>query len=245
MIHYHGSPMGGPVSGRERFYAGRHALVPMTYQHDLAIVAELCQSFVFDNGAFTIWKKGGQLDTEGYYKWVDQWNLHPCFDWALIPDVIDGTEDENDRLLEQWPAHLKGVPVWHTHESVERLKRLATSYHTVALGSSGEFSNPGSNVWWERMSAVMDELCDEHGRPPCRLHGLRMLSPKVFTRLPLSSADSTNAVVNAGSKGRFGIYLPVSAWQRAAIIADRVESHNSAPHWGARGVSVEMDSFVD
>ena len=81
------------------------------------------------------------------------------------------------------------------------------------------------------MSDVMNVVTDDKGRPKCKLHGLRMLNPKVFTKLPLSSADSTNAAVNCGSLDRFGIYKPATAGQRAAVIADRIEQHNSAPFW--------------
>lgn len=197
----------------------------------MGAVAELCQSFVFDNGAFSIWKKGGQLDVDGYAQWVDDWKKHPGFDWALIPDVIDGDEDSNDRLLESWPKHLPGVPVWHLDESLERLKRLSGEWTTVALGSSGEWKTPGSKVWWGRMKEVMDYITDEEGRPPCKFHGLRMLNTKVFSKLPLASADSTNAAVNGGSISRFGMYVPPTAGQRAEIIASRVESHNSAAIW--------------
>lgn len=245
MIHYHGSPLSGPLQDRGRFYSGRHALVSFAYPGDLPIVAEMCQSFVLDNGAFTAWRQGTELDRDGYYKWVDTYHRHPSFDWALIPDVIDGTEEQNDRLLEEWPAHLSGVPVWHLHESIERLMALAEEYPTVALGSSGEFSHPGSKVWWGRMHDVMQQVCDEHGRPPCKLHGLRMLAPKVFTKLPLSSADSTNAAVNAGSKGRFGMYLPVTASQRACVIADKVESYNSAAFYGENKEQHTFDEQED
>ena len=229
MIHYHGGPMGGTVDYRSRFYSGRHALVPFPRREDLPVVAEVCQSFCFDNGAFSVWRQGGQLDVPGYLDWVDEWHLHPGFDWALIPDVIEGSEDENDALLDLWPRHLPGVPVWHLHESLDRLKRLGDQWSTVALGSSGQWATPGTDSWWGRMDDAMTRLCDAHGRPPCKLHGLRMLDPEVFTRLPLASADSTNAVVNAGSKSRFGIYLPPTATQRAEVIAARIEQHNSAP----------------
>ncbi|HGK5894867.1 TPA: hypothetical protein ACJ3DT_005987, partial [Pseudomonas aeruginosa] len=130
MIHYHGTPIGGTRQDAARFLAGRHALVPFPRQDDVAIVAEVCQSFCFDNGAFSVWKKGGTLDVESYLRWVDDWRRHPGFDWALIPDVIDGDEADNDRLLEQWPEHLPGVPVWHLHESIERLVRLASNWKT-------------------------------------------------------------------------------------------------------------------
>lgn len=231
MIHYHGTPVSGTLTDKARFLAGRHALVPFPRQDDLGIVAEVCQSFVFDNGAFSVWKKGGQLNIEGYLRWVDCWYRHPGFEWALVPDVIDGDEDANDKLLEQWPAHLPGVPVWHLHESLDRLQRLATDWRTVALGSSGQWATPGTAAWWKRTGEAMGAICDSHGRPRCRLHGLRMLDPRIFSRLPFASADSTNAAVNAGSVSRFGIYTPPTAGQRAEVIASRIESHNSASIW--------------
>lgn len=195
----------------------------------MPIVAEACQSFVLDNGAFTVWKQGGQLDVTGYMQWVLEWHRHPGFDWALIPDVIEGTEKENDDLVKAWPKALPGVPVWHMHESIARLQWLARQYRVVALGSSGQYASVGTKEWWQRMAEALKAICDDKGRPMCKLHGLRMLDPDVFTRLPLSSADSTNAAVNSGSLSRFGMYLPPTAAQRAAVIAERIEMHNSAP----------------
>ncbi|ONN71687.1 hypothetical protein [Pseudomonas oryzihabitans] len=231
MIHYHGTPIGGSRQDAARFLTGRHALVPFPRQDDIGIVAEVCQSFVFDNGAFTVWRQGGQLDVYGYVAWVEQWHRHPGFDWALIPDVIEGSEAENDQLIADWPQHLAGVPVWHLHESLERLDTLSHAWRTVAFGSSGQWSSPGTDAWWKRINAAMATICDDHGRPRCKLHGLRMLDPAIFSRLPFASADSTNAAVNGGSISRFGMYAPPTAGQRASVIADRIEAHNSAALW--------------
>lgn len=231
MIHYHGTPIGGSRQDVARFLMGRHALVPFPRRDDMGIVGEVCQSFVFDNGAFSVWKRGAVLDVDGYTTWCDEYHRHPGFDWALIPDVIEGSEADNDALLADWPRRIRGVPVWHMHESIDRLVRLGHEWSTVALGSSGQWPTPGVASWWERMGEAMNALCDAAGRPPCRLHGLRMLAPKVFTRLPLASADSTNAGVNCNGKRWEGPYQPATAWQRAAVIADRVEAHNSLCHW--------------
>ncbi|WP_244905583.1 hypothetical protein [Pseudomonas moraviensis] len=62
-------------------------------------------------------------------------------------------------------------------------------------------------------------------------NGLRILDPAIFQHLPFASADSTNAAVNGGSISRFGMYAPPTAGQRANVIADRIESHNSSPIW--------------
>jgi len=51
------------------------------------------------------------------------------------------------------------------------------------------------------MNEAMRTICDDAGQPPCRLHGLRMLDPDVFTQFPFASADSTN-ICARGSKPR-------------------------------------------
>lgn len=64
-----------------------------------------------------------------------------------------------------------------------------------------------------------------------------MLDPAIFQLL--ASADSANAAVNGGSISRFGMYVPPTAGQRANVIADRIESHNSSPIW-QREMKAEM-----
>lgn len=243
MIHYHGTPIGGPKQEAARFLMGRHALVPFSYPTDLAVALECCQSVCLDNGAFTLWKKGGDVDVEAYHQWVESVAGHPALDWCLIPDKIDGTEQDNVDLVTLWlriGCSVESVPVYHLHESLEWLEYLVTHFRTVALGSSGQWSTPGTEGWWQRMAEVMAVACDAQGRPRCRLHGLRMLDPEVFSRLPLASADSTNAAVNCGSLSRFGSYLPPTAAQRAEVIAARIESFNSAPRWVSQGEQARL-----
>ena len=232
MIHYHGTPIGGSRQDVARFLIGRHALIPFGRQDDTGAVLEFCQSFCLDNGAFSHWKSGkGKIDFDAYLKWAESLRRHPGFDWALIPDIIDGTEQDNLDWVNKWVmsgTRAKGVPVWHMHESFEYLDYLCSNFEIVALGSSGNYKTPGTKAWCIRMDDAMKVICDEDGKPKCKLHGLRMLSTKVFTKLPLSSADSTNAAVNCGSLARFGMYKPATSSQRAAVIADRIESFNSA-----------------
>ena len=243
MRHYHGTPMGGTRDEVARFLKGRCALIPFPRQEDLPIAADVCQSFVFDNGAYSIWRQGGTLDVDGYVRWCEEWHKHPGFDWALIPDVIDGSGQENDALLRNWPRHISGVPVFHLHEEPARLERLANDWPCVALGSSGVWANPGSGGWWNRMATLMNVICDEQGRPKCKLHGLRMMAPDIFTRLPLASADSTNVAQNKNSISRFGIYCPPTASQRGIVIAERIESFNSAPVWERPRQQVLFDGY--
>lgn len=237
MIHYHGTPIGGSRQDTARFLLGRHALVSYYRTDDLPIVMEACQSFVLDNGAFSHWRAGkGEVDVAAYHQWVQSCAHHPGLDWALIPDTIDRTERDNVALVTLWlrlGCKAKSVPVWHLHESLEWLEWLTERFEVIALGSSGQWATPGTASWWHRMTEAMAVICDAEGRPRCRLHGLRMMDPGIFTRLPLASADSTNAAVNAGSLGRFGSYLPPTSSQRAAVIAERIEVQNSLAVWQA------------
>lgn len=235
MIHYHGTPVGGTRIDVVRFLRGRHALIPFARPDDAGAVMEVCQSFVLDNSAFSLWRAGGgDVDVLAYRAWVDSFASHPGLDWCLIPDKIDGSEQDNIDLVLAWlraGCRVKSVPVWHLHESLDWLEWLVSRFQTVAIGSSGQWSQPGTAAWWQRMGQAMAVACDKSGRPRARLHGLRMLDPEVFSRLPLASADSTNAAVNCGSLTRFGSYLPPTAAQRAEVIAERIEANNSASCW--------------
>jgi len=230
MIHYHGTPFGGTKTDAVRFLSGRHALVPFSYPNDVEIVAEFCRTFVFDNGAFSSWKSGKLVNFEAYIKWVEKFNNHPGFDWAIIPDVIDGTEQENDELIADWPRHLRGSPVYHLNESLEKAKKLSEEFDTVCIGSSGEWPSPGSRSWWRRFSEVMQVMCDKDGNPKCRIHGLRMMDPAIFTRAPFRSVDSTNCSQNASRNGA-AIDEKLARWQGGCITAWRVEAHNSPSRW--------------
>lgn len=207
MIHYHGGPV-TPTGAAVALWTRRHAFVSFQRPDQMALAAEVCQSFALDNGAYTLWKRGGgRVDVSAFGDWVAQWVSHPGFDFAIIPDVIDGTDFDNERMIASWyqtGLFKYGVPVWHLHESLERLRYLSIAYPRVALGSSGRWADPGSEAWWERMDEAMPVVCDDEGRPRCKLHGLRMLSPTIFSHLPLASADSCNVALNIGIDKKWG-----------------------------------------
>lgn len=234
MIHYHGTPM-TPLADAVRFFAGRHAMVSFATigVDQLSAIAEVAQSFVLDNGAFTAWRAAQPvIDWSTYYGWAEEWLAHPGCDWALIPDVIDGDEAANDELVESWPFAQRGVPIWHLHESIGRLVQLCSEWQRVAFGSSGAYATVGTSAWWARIAEALDAICDDDGRPTTKLHGLRMLDPDVFTDIPFASADSTNVARNMGLDTKWtGPYVPKSAFVRALVMADRVEAHNSAARW--------------
>ena len=228
MIHYHGID-GMDAKTLSVVMSGRHAFCSFAMPSNLVHVADICSTFSLDNGAFSSWRQGKAYDFDGFKEWVEEWRTHPAYDFHLIPDVIDGDEVDNRKLVDCWP--LSGVPVWHMHESLEYLVDLAKGFVKVAIGSSGDYATVGTAKWWGRIGAAMDAVCIE-GKPICKLHGLRMLRIDVFSRLPFHSADSTVAVRDSKYDAQWkGYNAPKSKHVRSLVIADRVESHQAAPNW--------------
>lgn len=96
----------------------------------------------------------------------------------------------------------------------------------------GEFASVGSKAWHQRMSAAMDAVCDGHGQPVTKLHGLRMLDPKIMERYPLASADSTNMGRNIGLDVAWtGRNAPADLAVRGFVMAERIDATVGAERW--------------
>jgi hypothetical protein len=116
----------------------------------------------------------------------------------MLADVIDGDEDTNDQLIEQWPFAYRDAPVWHMHESLSRFLRLCEEWPRVCIGSSGNYSVMKTTKWRRRMAQAMDIVCVD-SRPITWLHLLRGPASS-GSYFPLASADNTNIAQNhAGS----------------------------------------------
>lgn len=191
MIHYHGTPVtGAGVLGR---LAGRSFCVSFARPEQIAVCHEIGQSVMLDNGAFSLWRSGVPTDWPGCYAWCERWLQYPTT-WAVIPDVIDGSEDENDELIRQWPHGNRGAPVWHMHEPIDRLLALADSWPRVCIGSSGAYGTVGDSSWRRRMDDAMSALCGS-GPVPVWLHMLRGMALS-GSEYPFASVDSTDVARN-------------------------------------------------
>lgn len=245
MIYYHGTPF-TPNSDMIKSFTAKHCMVSFERPDQLEIAAEICQSVVLDNGAFSAWRQQKKYDFNGYVEWASLWIKHPCIDWCVIPDVIDGTESDNDALIADWPLSKNcSVPVWHMHESFDRLERLL-EFPRLALGSSGQFAVVGDAKWWNRMSDAMSVICDSDGLPKTKLHGLRMLDPGVFSKLPFSSADSCYVARNSGIDSSWkGPYAMTGRYSRAVVLMERIERHASSARWNPNVINSyqNMDLF--
>lgn len=152
----------------------------------------------FDNGAYTYFRKKIKPDWDKFYKFLE----NKIYERFFIPDIIDGTEEENNKLIQNLPKHLKpkAIPVFHLHESNQRLIDLIQEWDYIALGSSGKYWKIGTLDWFLRMNELMKILCDEKGNPKVKIHMLRCLDEQIFTKFPFYSGDSSNFARNHHSR---------------------------------------------
>lgn len=209
---YHGTPL-TPLS-LLRTLAGFNWCVSFAAPWSINVLLEeaVGERVMLDSGAFTAWRHGKMVDWEAYYRWAERWLAYPNT-WAVIGDVIDGTEADNDRLIEEWPFGTRGSPVWHLHESIEKLQALVTTWPRVCIGSSGDYAKVLSPSWRERMAEAMDAIALPDGSMPTDLHMLRGL--RLVSRghpYPFASVDSATVARNYRSYQRHPLQL-LQTWE--------------------------------
>ena len=220
MLHYHGTPI-TPRAQLEQM-AGRMFCVSYAAPQDLATCLRIGQSVMFDNGAFSAKTRGVEFNDVGFIRWVEPVLAHPH--WAVVPDVIDGTVDQQRELVKRWPFGRElGAPVWHLGLPIEYLLELCDQWGRVCLGSAGAYWQIGTSSWCRRMDEAFNSMSIVFGRLPW-IHGLRMLN-QASGPWPLASADSTNI----GRNYKDGIVCP-------DCMARRIDSINPPTLWVERPI---------
>lgn len=191
-IAYHGTPI-TPAAQLARM-SGEHFCVSYFYPDNAGVCEAIGASVMWDNGAFSAYTKGIQIDTAKLYDWLEPRLYHPHR--AVVKDVIGGSVDDQRDGVRQWPFPRDlSWPVWHLDKPLDYMSELADGgWAGICLGSAGEYWQIGGQAWERRMDQVFDHLA-RRGRLPW-LHGLRMLGQ--VSSWPLASADSTNVAQNHG-----------------------------------------------
>jgi len=180
---------------------------------------------------------GNRSIGEKYYQFIEDLK-DPSLDFWIIPDVIGGTEQQNNDLIRNCPLR-GGTPVWHFDESLEKLSWLAEEFPRICIGTT-EGLNPNTEKYWERMNQAMDCLCVD-GKISIKVHGLRCLNPEIFTKVPLASADSTMVARNMTvPKWESVAFKPNSLITRAVVLMDRIESFNAPKTWSGGPVQLSL-----
>lgn len=206
---------------------GRCLCVSFTRPEQIKIASQIAQSVMLDNGAFSAWRSGKPTDWPGYYSWCEEWLSAPTT-WAVIPDVIVGDETVQDGLLAQWPFSHRGVPVWHMHESIDRLKRLTESWPRVCIGSSGQYAAILTDRWSARMDLAWNAIAKNSVPWIHMLRGMQL----VEHRWPFSSVDSTDVARNHARPRN-----------NPRTMADRWDSKQAPSKWTPAAVQLTIEGL--
>ncbi len=229
-IHYHGTP----ITPRDKLYklAGRHFCVSFSDARDADVCAQIGQSVLYDNGAFSTFTRGAPIDEAALFDWLEERLGHPHRAVAL--DAIGGEVAEQCEMLQRWPfGRDLSWPVWHLDKPFDYLLQLADEWCGVCIGSAGPYWQIGSPAWERRMDEAFNHLARQRATLPW-VHGLRMLS-MVESRWPLSSADSTNIARNhAGNNTR------ETPSKCPAEMALAIDSRQAPAGWLERPIQQEL-----
>lgn len=190
-IHYHGTPL----TPRSELYklAGKCFCVPFSSPQDADTCLTIGQAVMFDNGAFSAFTKGKPLDISGYYKFLEPRLGQPH--WAIPPDVIDGSADQQRDGLRDWPfpPEVSG-PVWHLGLPIDYLLELADEWPRICFGSTAQYWQVGGDLWCRRVDEAFNALAKAHRHLPW-IHMLRGMAVS-GDRWPFASVDSVNVARN-------------------------------------------------
>lgn len=205
-IAHHGTPI---TPNEVLTLLGRRSYCVSFYRPDqIELLVALAVVLMFDNGAFSAWKKGIVLDAAywaRFYEFLRCW-MRPG-DWFVIPDVIDAGTQEQDALIRECPSDLlpAGCPVWHMDEPTGRLLQLIERHGRVCIGSTAEYAVVGSATWRLRMDEVWDAVVATFGSATPWVHMLRGMQCLLPTfDYPFASVDSTDLGRNHNRLKRYG-----------------------------------------
>ncbi|HEX6359481.1 hypothetical protein [Actinophytocola sp.] len=229
MFKHHGTP----ITPLEELYALRGECFCVSYSdpRNVEICHQIGQAVMLDNGAYSAWTLGRTVDWDAFVAWARPW-LDYSTTWAVMPDVIAGSQGDN-KELQTWLAETypdvwrRSAPVWHMHEDITYLAQLCHQHERVCIGSSGPYADPTSKAWHDRMDLAMTSVC-RNGLPPAKLHMLRAMAQVSGGPWPIYSADSTNVARNHHRSGD------------ARRLAKRLDAVQPAGPWRPTGWQLDL-----
>jgi hypothetical protein len=202
MLHYHGTPI-TPRRVLESMCPNNFC-VSFAEPRDADYCLKHGQSVMLDNGAYSAFTIGKTVDWHDYYRWVEDKAYHPH--WAVVPDIIGGSVEDNRRIEKEWPFPKEvSAVVYHFGESHDRLREMLDSWPRIAIAGSVGSVSPGTEAWEREIDAIWDTI-NRHGAKPW-VHMMRAHSAVSSGRWPFASADSATWARNHSLYGE-------SKWER-------------------------------
>jgi hypothetical protein len=193
MLNY----IGTPITPRSLYstMCESHYCVSYFDGRDRDVALRHGASVMLDNGAFSSYTLGKAIDWSDFYKWAE-----PAMygaNWAVVPDQIGGTSEDNRKLEKSWPFPRRlSATVYHFGEPLDRLRELLDGWPRIAIGGSVGSFPPGGDAWIRQIDMIWDVISQTNTHP--WVHMMRAMSTVTGTlgRWPFASADSTSFARN-------------------------------------------------
>lgn len=163
------------------------------------------QILLVDNGAFSAHQAGvDTMNDDDYLNGFAEWanDIADRCPQAIIvfPDVIGGTWEQNWQLIIKSMGLVycdRAMPIWHMHEPIEYLLRLAKAFTYVGFGSSAQYWKIGTPEWHARIQEAFDALAKQEAETGIERPRVHMMRAQSMAHLyPFDSSDSTNVAMN-------------------------------------------------
>jgi hypothetical protein len=209
------------------------------------------QILLVDNGAFSAWEAGVNTmsdDTylEGFAEWANDILDRSDQAVAVLPDVIDGDEQQNWQLILETMGMFPNdrvMPVWHMHESISYLIHLVESFSYVGIGSSAQYRNFKKPNWTARINEAFAAIAQwekETGEVRPRIHMLRAQSKHHL--FDFDSSDSVNVAMNH-NRQRVKKGETITAFAARINNAIQASAGPEAPHQIAQPLDWHVQSY--
>ena len=171
---------------------------------------------LIDNGAFTIHRKGGNLDIDEYITWLDE--NHDNYDYAIALDRIPGiwgqektAEDLKFAPVKTWENYLymikkckypdKILPVFHQKESFDYLKQMlefrydSHPIYYICLSGNKELTKKQREDWY----CICYDIIKKSSNPNVKTHILGSATISDAVNFPCTSMDASSWIMTGAN----------------------------------------------
>lgn len=130
-----------------------------------------------DSGAFSMWKRGVEINLADYMAWLTDKNIQQYFNLDVVGDM-EATA-RNQKLMEQ--AGFSPIPVFHFNEPMNLLGDLVDKYSLVGLGGTVGLPTTVKEQWFRQVFSLY---------PDRKFHALGVANTRLLAQFPFEGTDS-------------------------------------------------------
>ena len=167
---------------------------------------------LIDNGAFTIYRKGGTLDIDEYIKWLNKYDEY--IDYAVALDDIPGkwleghtAQQVKESVQKTWDNYLymrkhckspqKLLPVFHMGENFDYLKKYLEldDLEYMCISARKDITNKQREDWYEKCFYIISH--SQHKN--IKVHCLGSATLSNAEKFPFTSMDATSWIMSGAN----------------------------------------------